>query len=59
MARATASLPSPRGTNNMRNKFIRTPSFWERNSGKILYLFLVAVAASLIGIMFFGNLWMK
>jgi hypothetical protein len=35
----------------MKSKFIHTPSFWERNSGKIIDLILILVAASVIGIM--------
>ena len=43
----------------MRNKFIRTPSFWERNAGKVFDLILIVVSASLIGMMIFSNIFMK
>jgi hypothetical protein len=38
----------------MKNKFVYIPTFWERNSGKIIDLILILVAASVIGIMLFS-----
>lgn len=38
----------------MRNKFVRTPTFWERNRGQIFDAVLFVVGAAVIGIMLFS-----